>query len=231
MRKKLMPVCAVLCVMLLCGCSVLREESPNTLAAATGEISSSLPSGVLSAENTVDGGTPESAEPDEIISDAAAVALYDDIGDLGVYTRLNTWECSFEAGVDLAVFDLLPSDAERLEFAGAYRELWTSLSHGGRVSLVLEYTAGTRKFREELSSWEDAERVIADGYIEVYLYDDVHHAAGEWYSHLTAADTTDETVLTSVKLTGGAKIDEVEDVRLTAYLDGVEGGSVSVRRK
>lgn len=227
-----MPALAFLCAALLCGCSVLRENnSPETLKAATDEISSAMSSDAASAENAATDGTPASAEPDEIVSKAAAVALYDDIGDVGIYTRLDTWECSFDAGVDLAVFDLLPSDAQRLEFAGAYRELWTSLSRGGRVSLVLEYTAGAREFREELSSWEDAERVNAGGYIEVYLYDDVHHAAGEWYSHLTAADTTDETVLTSVKLTGGAKIDEVERVRLTAYLDGVEGGSVSVLRK
>lgn len=52
-------------------------------------------------------------------------------------------------------------------------------------------------------------------YVEVYLYDDVHQTG--WYSHLLSQDMTQETVITSVKLTGGAKAAEVSGITLEAF--------------
>jgi hypothetical protein len=52
-------------------------------------------------------------------------------------------------------------------------------------------------------------------YVEVYLYDDVHQTG--WYSHLLSQDMTQETVITSVKLTGGAKVGEVSGITLSAF--------------
>lgn len=55
-------------------------------------------------------------------------------------------------------------------------------------------------------------------YVETWIYDDVHHAAGEWYSHLTEPDMKEDTVITSVKLTCGPKIDEVDHVVLDTFV-------------
>ena len=53
--------------------------------------------------------------------------------------------------------------------------------------------------------------------IEVYLYDDVH-VDGNWYSHLETSNMTNETIITSIKLTATAKQELIEKVILTTYL-------------
>lgn len=55
-------------------------------------------------------------------------------------------------------------------------------------------------------------------YVETWIYDDVHHAAGEWYSHLTETDMKADTVITSVKLTCGSRIEEVDYIVLDTFV-------------
>lgn len=55
-------------------------------------------------------------------------------------------------------------------------------------------------------------------YVETWIYDDVHHAAGEWYSHLTENDMNEATVITSVKLTCGPKISDVDYIVLDTFV-------------
>ena len=54
-------------------------------------------------------------------------------------------------------------------------------------------------------------------YVELYLYDDVHQPDGAWYSHLLDEQVTDETLMTSIKVTTGEKIDEVQSIYLTVF--------------
>ena len=54
-------------------------------------------------------------------------------------------------------------------------------------------------------------------YLEAYLYDD-YHRNGSWYSHTTEKDYNDNTLLTSIKLTAGKKIEEItSSITLTAF--------------
>jgi len=55
-------------------------------------------------------------------------------------------------------------------------------------------------------------------YLEAWLYDDIHQTPGQRYSHLDEDDMKDETLMTSVKLTCGRKIADVEEISLTAFL-------------
>lgn len=55
-------------------------------------------------------------------------------------------------------------------------------------------------------------------YLEVYLYDDYNRSDGERYSHNTEEDFTDNTILTSIKLTAGKKVAEItSDITVTAF--------------
>lgn len=47
-------------------------------------------------------------------------------------------------------------------------------------------------------------------YLEIYLYDSANVPIGVWYSHLTEDDMTDETIMTSMKLTAGSKYKEID---------------------
>lgn len=46
-------------------------------------------------------------------------------------------------------------------------------------------------------------------YLENYMYDDVHVNKGEWYSHLEPEDADDDVIMSSMKVTGGVKVDEI----------------------
>lgn len=54
-------------------------------------------------------------------------------------------------------------------------------------------------------------------YLEIYLYDDYHRTGG-WYSHTTESEFNDNTLLTSIKLTAGKKVNEItSDIIVTAF--------------
>lgn len=56
------------------------------------------------------------------------------------------------------------------------------------------------------------------GYLEVYLYDDYHREKGVWYSHTTEEEFNDNTLLTSIKLTAGKKINEItSDINVLVF--------------
>lgn len=55
-------------------------------------------------------------------------------------------------------------------------------------------------------------------YLEIYLYDDIHQTPGVRYSHLEDGQMNDETIISSIKLTSGSKIDQVGDIILTAFI-------------
>ncbi len=55
-------------------------------------------------------------------------------------------------------------------------------------------------------------------YVRVYLYDDVHVPINTWYSHLLPSQMTDTTLMTSIKLTGNTKTDQIDgSVQLKAF--------------
>ena len=55
-------------------------------------------------------------------------------------------------------------------------------------------------------------------YLEIYLYDDIHQTPGVRYTHLEDRDMDDETIISSIKLTSGSKINQVGDIVLTAFI-------------
>ena len=54
--------------------------------------------------------------------------------------------------------------------------------------------------------------------MECYLYDDIHQNGAWEYYHLLPTSMKGSTMITSIKLTAGKKIDQVEDIQLTAFL-------------
>ena len=55
-------------------------------------------------------------------------------------------------------------------------------------------------------------------YLQIYLYDDIHQEDGAWYSHITNEEYNNNTILSSIKLTGSTLTDEItSDIKLTAF--------------
>ena len=187
-----------------------------------------VPSGGVMRDTISETEALTTAEP-ELLPDC--VGLYDDLTESGTYTRLDKWESPWVSGQDIAVFDVIPSRESVID-GGAYRAMWLAesekVSPGVPVTahLLLEYsTTDGVHHSVALDTWRDAESAAEPGYLEVYLYDDIHQEEGTWYSHLTEDTTNAETVVSSVKLTAGSLIGEVTSIRLTAYMTSPEAGA------
>lgn len=221
-------VSAVLCfAVMLCSCSAKKDgaASRSTDASTDGAVRESAVSHVTESDVS----ESDAPEPD-------IIGIYDDLEDNGTYTRLTRWDKAQVPGEDIAVFDILPS-LENTITGQDYSTVWNNcrLALGITkvdVHLYLEYTtADGGNHAETIDSPNSAESVSQGGYIEIYLYDDIHQPDGAWYSHLTEDDVNDDTVISSVKITAGEHIDEVTSIKLTAYLTSPELGSTVVLSK
>ena len=161
------------------------------------------------------------------------IGFYDELTGNGTYTRLTEWHEPWVLGKDIAVFDVIPSAEETLT-GRSYKKLWTEESDKvspeslARPYFVLEYTLkdGTEK-SVEIRSYADAEAVCAEGYLEVYLYDDIHQDGG-WYYHLTASTSNEQSVISSFKLTAGKGIYSVESIKLSAYMENSSPATIEI---
>ena len=223
----------------LTSCGILRDSEPADKIAASSEADATE-----LTEASADSETAESTENvqteqgGELPEEKAPVGLYDELGEAGTYTLMESLVSTWNAGEDIVVFDLIPSNHTTISGSASYKELWAHhaavLGEEGTVKpyVILEYTLSDGStVSREIRSYAEAEEEVAAGYIEVYLYDDVHQPDGTWYSHLTEYTTNNDTVISSVKLTAGAKIDSVSEVSLTACLDGRLGSKCVLVRE
>lgn len=228
--KKLLVLLAVISL-LLSSCikpidsDVSDETVPLTDAVTTEEFTKE--------ENEETTNVPETEEAETEAPLPCLVGLYDELGAPGTYTRLSEWNEPWIQGKDIAVFDIIPSTEGTLN-SPSFQTLWKTesdkISPDAYVKpyLLLEYTLsdGTKE-SFTITGWKEAEEVVTKGYLEVYLYDDIHQDGG-WYSHLTEADTNEETVISSVKLTAGKNISSVESIVISAYIKGSSPATVTV---
>lgn len=89
-------------------------------------------------------------------------------------------------------------------------------SNDYKIGYFISFKTNSEEFNQTILSPKDT--LIFYDYLELYLYDDYHRERGEWYSHTTEEDYTKDTILTSIKLTAGKKIDEVaSEVIISAF--------------
>lgn len=149
------------------------------------------------------------------------------------FTPVKTSTLPDRTGVDIACYWVLPTNESALSNVD-YRDMWKKFKSessgvsgapglgkgealnpktGFRLTVVTEEGNMT----ETVLSPSDIDEHISE-YIEMYLYDDVNHPSGSWYSHLTAEEMTDETIISSVKLTTGKLSHLVKSVKLEAFI-------------
>ena len=151
------------------------------------------------------------------------VGLYIPAGD-GTKDRVKVTEftSNWTAKKDIDCFEAFASAETRItgtRFADMWKTSWDSHENGqnGKLGYILSFTC---------SDGTSATHVIrkpsdADSfkeYIEVYLYDDINQVPGVRYTHLSDSEITADTIISSIKLTCGSKIDEVKDITLTAFI-------------
>ena len=134
---------------------------------------------------------------------------------------LCTWT-DFSNYVDIVQYTVFASDERESIAYGDFRDLyktwWESYPLAAQTKIGYELILALKDGSERIitiTEPSDTEEIFT--YIEVYLYDDYHHAYGEWYSHLLEDSMTEETLITGIKLTPGEHADTVEGMTLTVF--------------
>lgn len=213
--------------MVLCSCSAI-------LTPATGDQTTANDTAVTTTVSTTVADTTVEDTTEPLVTLPCLVGLYDDLENNGTYTRLYDWNEPWVKGRDIAVFDVIPS-FESVLSGDDYKTLWNAeakkLSSDSlpKPYFLLEYTLSDGTERSvDIYSWKEADAVTKEGYIEIYLYDDIHQEDGVWYYHLTENTTDENSVISSIKITAGDSISEVKHIRLTAFIEGSSGAPVDI---
>lgn len=143
----------------------------------------------------------------------------------GLRERSEGFSSTWEKGKDIVSFEAFATDTAAFSLAGTnFKEMWEGFwePFENYEQCKIGYTVSF-----ELKSGEIIRQTILKpedvfgyrNYLECYLYDDVNQIQGNWYSHLLPTEVTQETVMTSIKLTAGAEIDQVGGtITLTAFV-------------
>ena len=125
----------------------------------------------------------------------------------------------WKKGEDIGSFEVIASDAERLEgdfFGDIFGACWKAFPDADqcKIGFTLRYTLSDGG--EIQYTMLSPSHIEHTEYIECWLYDDYHRQPHKSYSHIKAMK--DDTLITSIKLTCGRKIADVQEIWLTAFI-------------
>lgn len=129
--------------------------------------------------------------------------------------------CKRVAKQDIDCFEVLASQEEYVSgssFSGMWKQAWETAGaeENSKIGFVIELVLTDGQIIKQTILKPSDAKWFYD-YLEVYLYDDIHQNGG-WYTHLEDENIKEETVISSIKLTSGSKIDQVGDITLTAFV-------------
>lgn len=211
-------------IFILCGCLLMsaaffggcgpsaQQEKEITLAPApqpqTQESSAPVPS--------------TAAKPDE--TGRPVIHFYLPIQERTSRNLCTEFRSTWSRGQDIVVLEPLAYEesvhtGRNAQYASFWMDLWNSYPKAGSckvgyaVSLTLE---NGRTLEQTILSPKDTQNFFS--YMEIYLYDDVHQIPGNWYSHLEEYQMTNETLITSIKLTAGKEIAQVQSASVSVFV-------------
>ena len=141
---------------------------------------------------------------------------------------LTTYSGPFIKDVDVGVFSAFATQDQLLS-KGYFQTVWPN--YWNKYTQSEKYKIGYQLSFKLKSGETRFERILIPSdvmaqwdYIRIYLYDDVHQPLHTWYSHLLMSQMKENTVMTSIKLTGNTKTSDIDGpIQLTVFTyDGEE---------
>lgn len=160
----------------------------------------------------------EIIEEEYIDNNPIKLGLYLYTGGYSNKEKISTYETNFESGKDIGSFEVFFTDEEVISgnsfksLFNTYYDKYVNIDNY-KIGYNIEFTLndGTvNKF-----NLLKPNTYLYKDYFYTYLYDDIHVNEGEFYSHLESID--DNTLITSIKIYAVDKIDEVKEIKLTAF--------------
>ena len=202
-----------------CGVRKIGDKNSSETAAKTQAAVTESATGKTTEEVSEE----ESAEVEKT-ENAFPAGLYNMVssGEVEAYELVSSFRDDLSGGRDLCVLGGFPSTEATLS-GKDMGEIWdfcaaaASLPDGVRPGYLLEFDTPEGICEKLILRPADITDAYWD-YIETYIYDDIHQTPGAWYSHLLDDEFTDETIVTSVKITAGEKIGDVSNLKLTIFM-------------
>ena len=121
---------------------------------------------------------------------------------------------------DIAVFNVLLTELDNINgeyFQDMWKEYAESYNTKYKVAWYINFELNDGTVIDQMIySPKDVESFY--DYLEIYLYDSANVAKDVWYSHLLEKNMTDDTIMTSMKLTAGSKYEEIKTpVKVMAF--------------
>ena len=136
--------------------------------------------------------------------------------------KVTTYKTTRQNWTDLGVFEVCFSDKDTLESESTkynfkrYYETYDNIDKY-KIGFQLQFDTTDDKTIDE-TILGPTEMYSASPYMYNYLYDDIHEEDGAWYSHLTAEDIKDNTILSSIKLFYAEKSEAIKlPIKLTVF--------------
>ena len=129
------------------------------------------------------------------------------------------YAAKWKKGEDIGSFEVIASEQDELPgdfFGDIFGSVWKSFpkSDQCKIGYTLRYTL--KDGGEVKYTMLSPKHIQHTEYIECWLYDDYHRKPHENYSHLKSVKK--DTLMTSIKLTCGSKIADVDEIWLTAFV-------------
>lgn len=219
-RKALVLAAAVSAVMIMTGCSGTKKENNenNIIKQTTG--------GETVEDRTQETTAEEKATTEETTAVAYrgpdAISFYQPDKTAGGRRLTKEFAGAWTAGKDILSLEVFASGEQKIAgntFSVLWKEYWEKCEapEDYRLGYLLEFDTQSEG-RVERTILEPDDIYGFLDYIEVYIYDDVNVPPDTWYSHLLQEQVNENTYVTSIKLTAGSRIDEVSNIRVTAFV-------------
>ena len=159
--------------------------------------------------------TQNIVEP-KINDNSIDIGLYEN--EEGTRVLVETLNIPFPQLQDIIVLETYYTKDKTL-IQGKQKELWDEYKKkyenidDYKVGYHIQFKTNKEEINKTILNPKDVESFF--NYIQIYLYDDIHQT-NSWYSHVEKI--TEETILTSIKLTGSIYIDQViSPIRLKVF--------------
>ena len=129
------------------------------------------------------------------------------------------FSAKWKKGEDIGSFEVIASDEDELPgdfFGDIFGAAWKAFPQADqcKIGFTLRYTL--KDGGEVKYTMLSPSHIQHTEYIECWLYDDYHRKPHQNYSHIKSMKK--DTLITSIKLTCGKKIADVDEIWLTAFI-------------
>ena len=163
----------------------------------------------------------EVEEPEYVDTNPVVIGLYLYTNSWTDRTLLKEYTTDFVVNQDIISAEAFLTNEEAIAgttFQTKWLEYYNNYEDNSKYKIGYEVSFTTTDGEISKTILTPADTASIYGYIQVYLYDDVHQEIGAWYSHITEEEMNDDSLLTSIKLTGSTNIDDViSDINLKAF--------------